>query len=313
VKVLVAGTGGVGGYVGARLLEAGNQVTLLARGRNLEGLRRNGLSVSSPHGDVAFPSVQAVERADDIGLVDAVLFCVKAYDNESAADAMAGAVGDRTSICSLQNGVDNEVFLRHRFPSAVVLGGVVRIEAWLESPGEVRQKGPLQDLAVGAFDPADRAAVDALAASFDGTGVPVAVVEDIVAALWFKLLSICGIGGVTAYARRPIGDARTDPDLRRLMIGCFEEVEAVAWALGISLPVGAAAMLTAGADAVDPSLKSSMCRDVEWGRPLEVEALNGAVVRYGETVGVPTPANRTILEKLLPLHRAAMRARTTAG
>jgi 2-dehydropantoate 2-reductase len=306
VKILIAGTGGVGGYYGARLRQVGHDVWFLARGANLMALRDSGLTVESAYGDVRFESVNAVAAGEESGPVDAALVCVKTYDNESAADAIAPAVRAGTAICSLQNGVDNEVFFGERFPDAVILGGVARIEAWLDAPGLVKQKGPLQDLAVGAFDALHRPTAEALAEAFEGTGVPVAVVEDVRSALWFKLLGICGVGGITAYCRCPIGEARDDPDLRALMVGAFEEVEAVARSLGIALPPNAAALLSAGVDALDPSLKSSMCRDVERGRPLEVEDLNGAVVRAGARTGVPTPANRRIVDTLLPLHLEAL-------
>jgi 2-dehydropantoate 2-reductase len=309
VKVLIVGVGGVGGYYGARLQEAGHDVAFLARGSNLDALRRGGLTVDSVHGGVRLPRVRAVAGGDESGPVDTALVCVKTYDNESAALAMAGAVGPGTAICSLQNGVDNETFFGERFPGAAILGGVARIEAWLDAPGLVRQKGPLQDVVVGAFDASARPAAEALAAAFDGTGVPVAVVDDVRAALWFKLLGICGVGGVTAFCRCPMGPAREDPDLRALMVAVFDEVEAVAAARGIRLPPNAAAMLSVGIDALDPTLKSSMCRDVERGRPLEIEALNGAVVRAGEAAGVPTPANRRIVDELLPVHQQAMARR----
>jgi 2-dehydropantoate 2-reductase len=309
VKVLIAGTGGVGGYFGARLLQAGHEVWFLARGPNLAALRDSGLTVESPHGDARIESVNAVADGSGSGPVDAVMVCVKTYDNDAAAAAIAPAVRPGTAVCSLQNGVDNESFFGERLPDAVVLGGVARIEAWLEAPGLVRQKGPLQDLAVGAFDPGHHPAAEAMAKLFEGTGVPVAVVQDIRSALWFKLLGICGVGGITAYCRCAIGPAREDPDLRALMVAVFEEVEAVAEGLDVALPPTAASMLAAGVDALDPTLKSSMCRDVERGRPLEVEALNGAVVGAGERVGVATPANRTILEALLPLHLEALARR----
>lgn len=207
--------------------------------------------------------------------------------------------------------MDNEAFLGARFPEAVIVGGVARIEAWLDAPGLVKQRGPLHDLAVGAFDPQHRPAAEALAAAFEGTGVPVAVVEDVTAALWFKLLGICGIGGVSAFCRCAIGQAREDPELRALMVAVFDEVQAVAEARGIALPPNAAAMMAGGVDGIQPDLKSSMCRDVERGRPLEVEALNGAVVEAGRPARVPTPANARILEALLPLHRAALTLRAS--
>jgi 2-dehydropantoate 2-reductase len=314
VKILVGGTGGVGGYFGARLANAGRDVWFLARGNNLQALRAAGLTVRSEHGDVALDRVQAVESGTESGPVDAVLFCVKTYDNGSAAEAISGAISPQTAICSLQNGVENEAYLTRRFPQATVLGGVTRIEAFLESPGIVVQRGALADLEVGPFLDADRPAAEALVAAFDGTPVPARVADDITAALWTKLLIIAGIGGVTAFCRCPIGQIKQDDRLRKLLQDAMEEAAAVAAARGITVPPNVPDMVMVGVtQAMDPGMKSSMCRDAELGRPLEVEAINGAVVRFGDEADVPTPANRTILDALLPLHRTAMAARERAA
>jgi 2-dehydropantoate 2-reductase len=310
VRVLVAGTGGVGGYYGGRLLDAGHDVRFLARGENLRAMRSHGLTVRATSGDLRFDTVNAVSDAAEAGPVEAILFCVKTYDNVSTADAAAGAVAPGTIICSLQNGIDNERFLAGRFPEAVVLGGVARIEAWVDSPGVVVQRGGLADMTVGAYRVEDRAAAASLAEAFAVTPVPATVSEDIEGALWFKLLVIAGLGGATAYGRCSIGAVRSDPALRRLLVGAFEEVEAVAAAKAISLPPDPIqTVLTSVDNYLDPAAKSSMCRDVERGRPLEVEAINGAVAREGEATGVPTPANSRILDALLPLHDAATAAR----
>lgn len=311
VNILVAGTGGVGGYYGARLQQAGHDVWFMARGPNLQALRQRGLQVRSDHGDLQLPSVRAVETGREAGPVDAVLFCVKTYDNAPAADAAAGAVGPGTVVCSLQNGVENEEFLRRRFPEAVILGGTARIEAFLEEPGVVVQRGGFTDVTVGAFDSGDRPAAEALAGAFQGTPVQASVVEDITRELWLKLLIIAGIGGVTAYCRCTIGEIRQDEGLLELMARAMKEVREVAAARGIELAEGAPqATMAAVRTALKPEGKSSMCRDVEAGKPLEVEAINGAVVRFGEEAGIETPANREITERLLPLHRRALAARS---
>jgi 2-dehydropantoate 2-reductase len=312
MKVLIAGAGGVGGYFGARLQEAGNEVWFLARGANLRALRTRGLYLRSDFGDVDLPHVRAVaDAAEAGGPVEALLFCVKVYDNDTVADAIAPVVGAGTSITSLQNGVESEDFLRARFPDATVLGGVARVEAWRERPGEFRQRGPNNKLAVGAFRGDDDPAVVALGAAFDGTAVTFEHADDIVSELWYKLMSICCVGGITAYCRCPIGVGRADPELRALMESIAAEVEAVGVSRGVAFPVSrpVATVLRYIDQVLDPELKASMCRDVEAGRPLEVWWLNGAVVRFGEQLGMPTPANRTILDALLPLHDAAMAAR----
>ena len=312
MRVLIAGTGGVGGYLGARLSQAGNQVTFLARGRMLDALRANGLTVRSDHGDVRLEHVTAIDRAGGAGQepADAVLFCVKNYDNESAADAVASAVTPATVLCSFQNGVESAGFLRERFPHAVILGGVARIEAWLVEPGVVEQRGAFTSLTVGAFEAEHGEDASWLAAAFHGTPTQVDVTDDIDSALWFKLLIIAGIGGVTACYRATIGDVRVDPERRRLLIDVFREVDAVAAAHGAKLPPDPVGMMVSTVDQLLPAeFMSSMCRDVLAGRPLEVEWQNGAVVRFGAAHGISTPANKRIVDELLPLHRRAMAER----
>jgi 2-dehydropantoate 2-reductase len=315
MRVLIAGTGGLGGYFGARLQQAGNDVWFLARGANLDALRSRGLRLRSDFGDLDLPSVRAVEDGNEIGgPVDAVLFSVKAYDNDAMADRIAASIAAGTSITSVQNGVESGEFLRARFPQAAALGGVARVEGWKEGPGDFQQRGPNNKLVVGAFRPEDRPAVDTLGAAFAGTPVVFEASDDIESQLWFKMMSICCVGGITAYCRCPIGQGRTDPVLRPLMDSIAAEVKSVGDARGVTFPVPDPVpwVLRYIEEVLRPELKSSMCRDVEAGRPLEVQWLNGAIVRFGEAAGIPTPANRTILDALLPLHEAALAARATA-
>ncbi len=314
MRILIAGTGGVGGYYGARLAAAGNEVTFLARGAMLDALRRRGLEVRADLGDVRIQHVDAAERADPARApVDAVLVTVKTYDTAGIAETLASAIGDGTMVCSLQNGVDGESFLRGRFPSAVILGGTGQIEAFVAEPGIVVQRGPQSNVAIGAFTARERPAAERLGGAFEGTGVPVAVVDDIVAELWRKLVVIAGLG-VTAFARVGMGVVLGDPELRTMFRSLLDESEAVARAHGIAVPEHIAAMVFAYAsNTLEPTFMTSMARDVERGRPLEIESLNGAVVRYGRSAGVPTPANERVTNALLPLHRAAVAARRSAS
>jgi 2-dehydropantoate 2-reductase len=314
MRVLIAGSGGVGGYFGARLQQAGNDVWFLARGENLTALRERGLRLRSDFGDLDL-SVHAAADAGEIGgSVDAVFFSVKKYDDDAMGDMIAPSVAAGTSITSVQNGVESGDFLRARFPHARILGGVARVEGWKEGPGDFRQRGPNNKLVMGAFRAEDRPAVDALGTAFAGTPVVFEATDDIESQLWFKMMSICCVGGITAYCRCPIGQGRTDPTLRPLMDSIAGEVAAVGTARGITFPVPDPVpwVLAYIDEMLRPELKASMCRDVEAGRPLEVQWLNGAIVRFGEQAGIPTPANRTILDALLPLHEAALAARAGA-
>jgi 2-dehydropantoate 2-reductase len=313
VKFLIAGTGGVGGYYGARLMQGGHDVWFLARGANLEGLRTKGLALSSDFGDVSFDSVQATDDGADAGEADVVLFCVKTYDNTTASDAISPAVGKATAIVSLQNGVENEAFLSDRFPLAEILAGVSRIEAWIEEPGVFVQRGPQTNVNIGAprGGPSERA--EAIAEAMRQSNIPAEASENMPLILWTKLMGICGFGGVSAYCTCTLGEILGDQDLRTLITGCWSECSLVANALGIPVAEdSAAAMLQYAEHVLRPEFKSSMCRDRERGKPMEVDAINGAVVRFGKEAGVSTPSNQTVLDGLLPLHEAAM-AKRRAG
>jgi 2-dehydropantoate 2-reductase len=312
MRVLIAGTGGVGGFYGARLAAGGHDVRFLARGAMLEGLTATGLEVRADLGDVRLDHVHATDRLDGGDApAEAVLFTVKTYDNAEAADAIAPAVARDTIVCSLQNGVDNEAFLQGRFPEATVLGGTSRLEAFVEAPGVVVQRGRQSQVTIGAFREEERPAAAHLGKAFDESGVPVTLAADIRSALWQKLVVISGMGGVTAYAHGTIGDVLADPELDRLLRDVLDETEAVARALGVAVPDDIAKMVYAYAGgSLDPSFRSSMARDVERGKPLEVESLNGAVVRHGAGAGVPTPGNQRVVDALLPLHRSALAARS---
>jgi len=312
MRILIAGTGGVGGYYGGKLAAAGNDVVFLARGAMLDALGSNGLEVRADLGDVRLEHVHATDRVDaSVAPAEAVLFTVKTYDSAEAADAIAPAVARDTIVCSLQNGVDNEAFLHERFPEARVLGGTSRIEAFVVGPGVVTQRGKQSELTIGAFNLDERPAAAHLGSAVERAGIPMTLAADIRSALWFKLVVITGLGGVTAYAHGTIGDVLGDPELDALLRDVLAETDAVARAFGIEIPPGLADTVHAYAEGqLDRSFSSSMARDVERGKPLEVESLNGAVVRYGREAGVPTPANERVLDALLPLHRRAMAART---
>src|SRR2546425_4536156 len=178
MRFLIVGTGGVGGYYGARLAEARHDVWFLARGANLEALRANGLRLRSDLGDLELPEVHAADTAADVGPADAALICVKTYDNGSAAKAMEGAVGEGTILCSLQNGVDNELFWGERFPQGTVIAGTARIVAWLEEPGVIVQRGPDVGVALGAFRDTDLPAAQRLETALREAGIQVAVSSD---------------------------------------------------------------------------------------------------------------------------------------
>ena len=303
------GSGGIGGYFGARLATAGETVAFVARGEHGRAIAAKGLTVRSVDGDVEVraPATEDPRRVPElIGPVDLVLFCVKSYDTETAAEAIAPIVGPETAVLCLQNGVVNEDVLAARFGAARVLGGAVYGFAVIEAPGLIRhtQGGRI---VFGEWDgrPSRRAAefLDAGRRA----GFPVERVADVRQALWEKYLLICTLSAMTAVTRRPIGEIRACPESRALARAILEELAALARAEGVTLaddPVGRG---LAAADRLKPDSYSSLHHDLIHGKRLELEALQGHAVRLGARHGVPTPALFAVYAALRPAALAAER------
>jgi 2-dehydropantoate 2-reductase len=301
------GAGGIGGYFGARLARAGEVVAFVARGEHLRAIEAQGLSVRSIDGDFAVtaPATGDPRRVPElIGPVDLVLFCVKSFDTEPAAEAIAPLVGRGTAVLTLQNGVANEDLLAHRFGPARVLGGLVYGFAVIEAPGVIRhtQGGRI---VFGEWDgrPAHRAAE--LLEAGRRAGIAIERSPRIRVALWEKYLLICALSGMTALTRRPIGEIRACPESRALYRTILEELAAIAGAEGVELARDPVGRNLAAADALKPDSYSSLYHDLIHGKRLELEALQGHAVRLGTRHGIPTPALSAVYATLRPAALAA--------
>ena len=303
MKIAVMGTGGVGGYFGGRLAASGQDVTFIARGDHLRAIRERGLLVRSHRGDFRVAPAQATDDPAAVGPVDAVMFCVKMWDTEAAAELMRPMVAGDTGIVSFQNGVDNEERLAAILGPEHVLGGVAYVMSGIAEPGVIQQSGPLAKLVFGELHGAATPRAEALLAACHGAGIEAELTADVHRALWTKFLFLCALSGMTTLASSPIGPILQDPDTRQMFIDCMREVEAVARARGIDLPPGILEEQTAFADSRPPEFTSSMYLDLERGNRMELEWLSGTVVRLGRVLGVPTPVNRLIYAAL-KLHAA---------
>lgn len=302
----VFGTGAVGAYFGGRLAEAGEDVGFVARGRHLAAIREHGLHVESVEGDFHLHPVRATDDPAAIGPVDVVLVGVKAWQVPEAAEALRPLVGERTCVLPLQNGVEAPVQLADLLGADRVLGGLCHILAFIEGPGHIRHMGGTPYVAFGELDGSGSARVEALRQAFSrARGVTVEVPPDINVALWSKFLFIAALSGVGAMTREPIGVVRTRPEWRELLRRAMEEIRAVAAAGRIALPSDIVEKTLAYIDGLPPDGTASMQRDIMQGRPSELEAQAGAVVRLGDRLGVAVPVHRMIYEELLPLERKA--------
>jgi 2-dehydropantoate 2-reductase len=301
MRIAVMGTGGVGGYFGARLAQAGHEVVFVARGAHLEALRASGLKVESPLGDIHLPRVEATSEPAGIDAVDIVLFGVKLWDTLQAAEAIKPLVKGDTGVVSFQNGVVKDDILRQVLGSAPVIGGVSYISAVIAGPGLIRHSGTLQKLEFGEYDgtlsPRVRQFHDACAEA----GIDAEISDRIEQTIWEKFVFLVGLSGTTSLARSPIGPIRGHQRSRAFLHDVMDEVVQVARAQGVPLPVGYADERLVFVDQVPATMTSSMHQDLERGNRLEVAWLSGDVVERGARLGVATPCNRAVYD-ILSIH-----------
>jgi len=300
MRIAVFGTGGVGGYFGGRLAQAGEEVIFIARGEHLRAMQANGLRVDSIKGDFVIQPVQATDDTSRVGKVDMILVAVKAWQVMEAAPAMKPMLGEETGVIWLGNGVDAPAQLAAELGAEHVLGGLTQISAVIAAPGHIRHVGIEPLIAFGEMDGRPSQRVDALRQAFERAGVKVVTPADIQAAMWEKFVFIASISGVGAVTRAPAGVLRSVPETRQMLQRAIAEVTQVARARKINLPEDIIAKTLAFIDGMAPGVLASMQRSIMEGRPSELGAQNGAVVRMGLEVGVPTPVHEFIYASLLP-------------
>lgn len=305
--VTVIGAGGVGGYFGGRLVQAGVDVTFVARGAQLAALNAGGLRVRSVRGDFAFP-VRATHDLASSGTADFVLVTVKSFETEHVAAMLGPLVGEDTAVVSLQNGVDNEERLAAVLGEDRVIGGVAHIFSTITEPGVIDHTGGPASLVVGEWRGGTSRRVASLVEAFRAAEVTADDSANIRAVLWSKFAFICAQGGATAAVRLPIGEIRSQPASRALFHNLAAEVCAVATAEGIDLPADLPAQTLAFADALEPGAHSSLHHDLVHGRPMELDALLGEAIRRAEHRGVEVPTSRAVYGVLQPWAARAIRS-----
>jgi 2-dehydropantoate 2-reductase len=306
MRIAIMGSGGVGGYLGARLAVNGQDVIFLARGAHLAAIREHGLALRSALGDVLIRPARASDDPAAIGPVDVVVFAVKLYDTEAAAAATRSLVGPGSGVLTLQNGVDSTETLARVLGAACVIGGVAHIAAVIEEPGVIRHTGTMARFVLGALSGEQSKRVDALADALRAAGVDHQVSADIQRDIWEKMVFLATFAGVTALMRLPIGPIREDPDMRAMLRAGLHEAHAVARAKGIGLPDDFVARTLARCDGLPYEMKSSMLQDLERGRRLELPWLSGTIVRLGSELGVATPTH-AFITTALKLHAGGSR------
>jgi 2-dehydropantoate 2-reductase len=305
MKILIMGTGGVGGYYGGLLAKEGNDVTFISRGAHLYAIRHEGLQVKSVHGNFTISPANATEHPAKVGPVDLILFCVKTYNTDEAAEAIRPAVGPQTAVLSLQNGIDAAERIAKVIGMEHVLGSATWLSSAVEASGVIRQVSEFRRIVLGEMDGSQSARIQSIYEVLKNTGITVEISEDILKILWTKFVFIAAVSSLGSLTRLPMGDYRAVPETRGLISGIMQEIESLARAQGIVLDEDVVQKSLKFMDDAAPHIKPSMQVDVESGRRTEIESMIGVIGRKGRELGVPTPVADFVYASLLPIELKA--------
>ncbi|RPI81665.1 MAG: 2-dehydropantoate 2-reductase [Chloroflexi bacterium] len=305
MRIAVFGAGGVGGYFGGRLAQAGEDVTFIARGEHLKALQTTGLRVESIKGDFTISPAQAVSSPEAVGPVDIILLGVKAWQVPDAAQAVRPMIGAETIVIPLQNGVEAVRQVAEALGDQHAAGGLCRISSMIAAPGVIRHVGIEPSIAFNWPDGHADERLYKLRNAFQQAGVNAEVPADIQVEIWRKFIFIASVSGVGSVTVAPVGAFRSVPETREVLKMAIEEVTAVGKALDVNLPAGIEENILRFIDSLPAATTASMQRDIANGLPSELDYQNGSVVRLGQECGVATPVNSFIYACLLPMEERA--------
>ena len=303
MRIAIMGSGGVGGFFGARLVKGGADVTFVARGSHLAAMREHGLTIEStdPAQSMHLAKVAVTDDPKTIGPVDVIMFAVKLWDTEAAARQLLPVMKPETAVISFQNGVQKDDMLRPIIGERALMGGVAYVGTTISRPGVIAQTGALQRLVFGEYDGRRSARAGALLDACLRGGISAELSDDVRRSIWEKFVVLVAMSGATTSMRHTIGPIRANPLTREFLLDLAREVVAVGRALGVNLPADFVEQRIPFFDGWPPEMTASMHHDLQAGRPLELQWLSGGVVELGAKAGVPTPMNRAVRD-ILVLH-----------
>ena len=304
MRIAAMAAGAVGGYFGARLAAAGHDVFFIARGANLAAIKNNGLKIESVHGDIHLPKPNVTDDPKTVGPVDIVLFAVKLWDTEKAAEQARPLVGPDTRVITFQNGVDSVERIAPILRQEQTIGGVTYIATTIAAPGVIKHTSAFAKMRFGRSDKKADGKLEALVAAGQEAKLDIAISSDIVRERWEKFIFLTAMAGSTAALRSPIGPIAADPETRAFFHQLMNEAAAVGRAQGVNIDqayIDERFKFIQGA--VEPGMKASMAHDLERGNRLELDWLTGKVRELGRKLNIPTPASDTVYT-VLKLHRA---------
>lgn len=297
MKIAVMGAGGIGGYLGGRLAEAGEEVHLIARGAHLAALKAGGLTIESPHGNATLPGIHAAASPSEIGPVDLVLFTVKLGDADTAASTLGPLIGEGTRIVTLQNGIDSKDIIARYVDRERIAAGIIYLAAYIKAPGVIINPGGVHRTVIDRMG-GDAVMADFFAACERAIGIEAVPTDDPDNTVWGKFIALTAFAGATAIARLPIGAVYEHPETLDFMRALLDELIAVARAEGQDFDNGHAARTIELFGNQPYEQKSSLLVDLEAGKSLEMPWLSGRAVALGRKHGIPTPANAAVVAAL---------------
>jgi 2-dehydropantoate 2-reductase len=304
MKIAVMGAGAIGSYFGGRLVAAGEEVHFIGRGSpHLQAMGNKGLKIISYHGDAYIEKIRTATDPKSVGPVDMVLFCVKLWDLDSAAEQIKPMLKADTAVYSFQNGVYAEGRLAELLGPQHVIGGYAATPVTVVEPGVVRQFGEWCTLGFGELDNRRTPRIENFLTVCQRASIDSLIEEDVLAALWMKFIFITTHSGATSFCRSTEGPIRSDPWGREMLIGLASEGTAIARAKGINIAANNAEHVLEQIDELPPDAQGSMYTDLQRGNRLELEWLNGLMVKLGEETSVPAPCHRAVMMSL-NLHAA---------
>jgi 2-dehydropantoate 2-reductase len=303
MRIAAMAAGGVGGYYGARLAAAGHDVFFIARGAHKAAIEKNGLSVESVNGNVHIDKANVTDDPAKVGPVDIVLFAVKLWDTETAAQATRPMVGPHTRVIPMQNGIDSYETIAPILGVDNTAAGVTYVATVIDRPGVIRQDGIFQSIICGRPDGRSDPQLQAFVDAGKAAGIEISLSDNIQRDRWHKYIFLTATSGATAVTRKTMGPILADPDTRRMFCSIMRETLKVGQAKSVAIEDSYLDQRMAFADkSVPASMKASMANDLDRGNRLELDWLAGTVSRLGRELGVPTPVNDTIYAAL-KLHR----------
>jgi 2-dehydropantoate 2-reductase len=305
MNIVIYGTGGVGGYFGARLVQAGNNVTFIARGNHLKSIQKNGLLLKSIKGDYLVKPASATANISEIYDVDLILICVKTWQLTQVSQMIKSSLNNKTMVISLLNGVENEKVLSSRICEKHILGGLCKVVSYIESPGIINHVSYEPTIVFGELHNVKTERALLLEQTFKKAGIKTMLANDIQKEIWTKFLFITSISGLGALTRASVGEMLESLFIKQMMVAISEEIVAIGKRLGINISENLIQKQFEIINSQPYATTSSLQRDMMQGKPSELEAQNGTIVKLGRELGIPTPMNDFVYYTLLPQEKQA--------